>query len=122
MKKLALISVVFLVACTHLAPNQRMGNDLNYLSLRDKRDAERQAQMLEPGTGRVLGQVSSERCHGSLFEDAPEEKTLIMDLKAEAYRLGANGLTNVQIEKQSALGQGCWHILKATANMVAKDN
>lgn len=119
MKKLAVLSVLFLVACTHLAPNQRLGNDLNYLSLRDKRDAERQVQMVQPGVGRVVGQVSSERCHGSLFEDAPEEKTLIMDLKAEAYRLGANGLRDVQIQKDTALGQGCWHILKATANMVA---
>lgn len=111
-----------MLGCTHLAPNQRVGNDLNYLSLRDKRDAERQVQIVESGVGRVLGQVSSERCHSSLFDDAPEEKTLIMDMKAEAYRLGASGLTDLHIEKQSALGQGCWHILKATASMVAQEN
>lgn len=111
-----------MVGCTHLAPNQRLGNDLSYLSLRDKRDAERKVEVVEPGIGRVLGQVSTERCHGSLFDEAPDEKTLIMDMKAEAYRLGANGLSDVHIEKESALGQGCWHILKGRANMIARDN
>lgn len=53
-----------------------------------------------------------------MFSEAPEDKSLIVDIRAEAYRLGANAITDIKVEKRGAMGEGCWNIYKATANML----
>lgn len=101
-------------------PGALEGNDLSHLSLRDKRMADSKVKVLQaqPQTSSSLGQVSSKRCQSSMFSEAPEEKTLIVDMKAEAYRLGANAISDVKIEQQGAMGDGCWNVYTATANML----
>ncbi len=96
------------------------GNDLSHLSLRDKRMADKKVQVLDakPSVSNSLGTVSSKRCQSSMFSETPEEKTLIVDMKAEAYRLGANAISDIKIEQQGAVGDGCWNVFTATANML----
>ena len=109
-----------LSGCSSVPEGQVAGNDMNHLSLRDKRMAEKQVQVLEttPSSFTSLGEVASERCQPSMFSEAPEDKSLIVDMRAEAYRLGANAITDIKVEKRGAMGKGCWNIYKATANML----
>jgi hypothetical protein len=107
-------------ACSTL-PGTLTGNDLNHLSLRDKRMAEKTVKVLvEPPKqiALVLGKVESKRCQSTVFSDAPDEKTLLVDMKAEAYRLGANAISEVTIKQDGAMGDGCWKLFTATANML----
>lgn len=108
-----------LTGCSSM-PGALEGNDLSHLSLRDKRMADNKVKVLQaqPQTSSSLGKVSSKRCQSSMFSEAPEEKTLIVDMKAEAYRLGANAISDVKIEQQGAMGDGCWNVYTATANML----
>ncbi|MFY0640323.1 MAG: hypothetical protein JXR16_04690 [Bermanella sp.] len=108
-----------LTGCSSM-PGALEGNDLSHLSLRDKRMADNKVKVLQaqPQTSSSLGKVSSKRCQSSMFSEAPEEKTLIVDMKAEAYRLGANAISDVKIEQQGAVGDGCWNVFTATANML----
>lgn len=101
-------------------PGALEGNDLSHLSLRDKRMADKKVQVLDaqPKASSTIGQVSSKRCQSSMFSEAPEEKTLLVDMKAEAYRLGANAISDVKIQQQGAMGDGCWNVFTATANML----
>lgn len=113
-------SLLAMGACSSM-PGTLSGNDLSHLSLRDKRMADKQVQVVasEPEqAGIILGQVESKRCQSSMFSDVPEEKTMLVDMKAEAYRLGANAITDVKIEQKSAVGEGCWNVFTATANML----
>lgn len=118
---LVLISLFALTitGCSSM-PDALEGNDLSHLSLRDKRMADSKVKVLDaqPKSSSTLGQVSTKRCQSSMFSEAPEEKTLIVDMKAEAYRLGANAISNVKIEQQGAVGDGCWNVFTATANML----
>jgi hypothetical protein len=108
-----------LVGCSSM-PGALEGNDLSHLSLRDKRMADKKVQVLDtqPKASSAIGQVSSKRCQSSMFSEAPEEKTLLVDMKAEAYRLGANAISDVKIQQQGAMGDGCWNVFTATANML----
>lgn len=106
--------------CSSVPEGQVAGNDMSHLSLRDKRMAEKQVQVLEttPSAATPMGEVVSERCQPSMFSEAPEDKSLIVDMRAEAYRLGANAITDIKVEKRGAMSEGCWNIYKATANML----
>jgi len=42
---------------------------------------------------------------------------LIGDFKIQAYAKGADGISNITIEKNSALMKNCWYMLEGTANM-----
>ena len=108
-----------LVGCSSM-PGALEGNDLSHLSLRDKRMADKKVKVLatQPKASSALGKVSSKRCQSSMFSEAPEEKTLLVDMKAEAYRLGANAISDVKIVQQGAMGEGCWNVFSATANML----
>jgi len=101
-------------------PGTLEGNDLSHLSLRDKRMADKKVDVLpkRPEGSNSLGQVVSKRCQSSMFSEVPEEKTLIVDMKAEAYRLGANAISDVNIQQEGAVGEGCWAVFTATANML----
>jgi hypothetical protein len=115
--------VLFLLAmgaCSSM-PGTLTGNDLSHLSLRDKRMADKTVKVLvEPPqqVAVVLGKVESKRCQNTVFSDAPDEKTLLVDMKAEAYRLGANAISDVTIKDDGAMGNGCWKLFTATANML----
>lgn len=117
---LAVVFAALMSGCASMPEGQIAGNDMSHLSLRDKRMAEKQVQVLEtvPAQSTSLGEVVSERCQASMFSEAPEDKNLIVDMRAEAYRLGANAITDVKVEKRGAMGEGCWNIYKATANML----
>ena len=107
-------------ACSSM-PGTLSGNDLSHLSLRDKRMADKQVKVLSDApqqVGIVLGKVESKRCQSSMFSETPEEKTMLVDMKAEAYRLGANAISDVEIKQQGAMGEGCWNVFTATANML----
>ncbi len=121
MKKLVLtLPLVILTACSSIPEGQVAGNDMSHMSLRDKRMSEKQVKVLDaqPAQATELGEISAERCQVSMFSEAPEDKSLIVDMRAEAYRLGANAITDIKVEKHGAMGEGCWNIYKATANML----
>lgn len=127
MKSPLLLTQAFVVTCLlamgacSTMPGTLNGNDLSHLSLRDKRMADKQVTILEAApqqVGVVLGKVESKRCQNTMFSEAPEEKTMLVDMKAEAYRLGANAISDVKIEQQGAMGDGCWNVYTATANML----
>lgn len=116
---IVIVCLLAMGACSSM-PGALSGNDLSHLSLRDKRMADKKVQVLEnaPQSVAVLGTVQSKRCQDSMFSEAPEEKTMLVDMKAEAYRLGANAISDVKIEQKGAMGEGCWNVYTATANML----
>ncbi len=113
------LSILLLAGCSAV-PGTLSGNDLTHLSLRDKRMSDKTVEVLTqaPKSADVLGQVVSERCQSTLFSEAPVEKTLLVDMKAEAYRLGANAISDVKISQEGAMGEGCWNKFTATASML----
>ena len=115
-----LVLSIFLLAGCSSVPGTLSGNDLSHLSLRDKRMSDKTIEVLTqaPQSANVLGEVVSERCQSTLFSEAPLEKTLLVDMKAEAYRLGANAISDVKISQEGAMGEGCWNKFTATANML----
>lgn len=116
---IVIFSLLMMGACSSM-PGTLDGNDLSHLSLRDKRMAQKKVKVVEttPAKASALGLVQSKRCQSTVFSEAPEEKTLLVDIKAEAYRLGANALSDVKIEQVGAMGDGCWNLYTATANML----
>ncbi len=118
-KLITLLPIIFIIACSSM-PGTIEGNDLSHLSLRDKRLSDKKVSVLKevPAQVDVLGVVVSERCQSTVFSEAPLEKTLLVDMKAEAYRLGANAISDIKIEQRGAMGEGCWNIVKASANML----
>ena len=116
---IVILCLLAMGACSSM-PGALSGNDLSHLSLRDKRMAHKKVQVLEnaPQAGAVIGKVESKRCQNTMFSETPEEKTMLVDMKAEAYRLGANAISDVKIEQKGAMGEGCWNVFTATANML----
>ncbi len=116
---LVLIPLLFVTGCSSM-PGVLEGNDLSHLSLRDKRMSDKKVKVLEstPAQSQVLGQVSSQRCQSTAFSETPLEKTLLVDMKAEAYRLGANALGAVTLTQRGAVGEGCWNVFTASADML----
>ena len=122
LKYITILPIVFIMACSSM-PGTLEGNDLSHLSLRNKRLSDHNVSVLKvmPAQENVLGVVVSERCQSTVFSDLPSEKTLLIDMKAEAYRLGANAITDFKIEQRGAIGEGCWNIIKATAKILVVD-
>lgn len=113
---LALI-VLLCVGCATYSSNMRVGNDMSYTSVGDQRAASRSIQVLETvsSTATALGVVDAGRCHRSFVETAPAEQVVLLDLKIAAYVLGADAISDVKIEKQSALTKNCWYMLDGEA-------
>ena len=92
---------------------------MSYASLSDQREASKSIQVVDsaPSGSKSLGVVDAGRCHRSFVETSPAEQMVLLDLKIAAYALGADAITDVHIEKQSALTKNCWYMLdgKATA-------
>lgn len=107
----------FSIGCSTYSSNMRVGNDMSYASLGDQRAASRTISVLEsaPSDSSDLGTIDAGRCHRSFVETAPAEAAVLMDLKIAAYVLGADAITDVSIEKQSALTKNCWYMLDGEA-------
>lgn len=123
--KSSLLAIVLLgTGCATYSSNMRLGNNMSYASLGDQRTASQTIQILEsiPAGSTDLGEVDAGRCHRSLMETVPAEQAVLLDLKIAAYALGADAITGVKIEKQSALTKNCWYMLdgKARALRLAK--
>ena len=95
----------------------RIGNDMSYASLGDQRTASQTIKVLDatPSGAEDLGVVDAGRCHRSFVESSPAEQAVLLDLKIAAFVLGADAITNVAIEKQSALTKNCWYMLGGKA-------
>ncbi len=122
MKAVGILLVSVLAAgCSSFSSNMQVGNEQSYLSLKDQREAVRAVRQYAvlPSGAEVLTEVSASRCHRSFVEDAPEEATLLNDLKIAAYAQGADGITAVQVTKESALSRNCWYVLNGTAKAFA---
>jgi uncharacterized protein YbjQ (UPF0145 family) len=103
--------------CGSHSSNLQVGNEQSYASLKDQREAVRTVKQAEnlPNGASVLGSVSAGRCHRSFVEEAPDEATVITDLKVAAYAKGADGITDVKVSKESGLNRNCWYVLGGTA-------
>lgn len=111
------VAAVMGSGCATYSSNMRVGNDMSYASLGDQRAASQTIQVLEtaPPGATDLGEVDAGRCHRSFVETAPAEQGVLLDLKIAAYALGADAITGVNIEKQSALTKNCWYMLDGKA-------
>lgn len=105
------------MGCSSHSSNLQVGNEQSYASLKDQREAVRTVKIYDalPAGAEVVGNVSAGRCHRSFVEQAPEESTVLTDLKIAAYAQGADGITGVAISKDSGLNRNCWYVLGGTA-------
>lgn len=103
--------------CATYSSNVRVGNDMSYASLSDQREASKTITVYQtpPEESEVIGTIDAGRCHRSFVETNPAEQTVLLDLKLAAYALGADAISNVMIEKQSALTKNCWYMLDGKA-------
>lgn len=117
LKALSVFAALSLTGCSTYSSNMRVGNDMSYTSLGNQRDASRTIQVLDsaPSNAKSLGIVDAGRCHRSFVETSPAEQVVLMDLKIAAFALGADAITDVKIEKQSALTKNCWYMLDGRA-------
>ena len=115
-----LIASTFLAGCSTYSSNMRVGNDISYASISDQREAVRTVKVYDtmPDGAEVLGPVDAGRCHRSFVEESPSETVVMTDLKIAAYTMGADGLTNVSVEKTSALTKNCWYMLDARGTAI----
>ncbi|MCQ4310692.1 hypothetical protein NAV33_02100 [Pseudomonas stutzeri] len=123
MRSLAIsLTLLALSGCSSYSSNLQVGNGQSYLSLKDQREAVRLVKVYDalPSGAEVLGEVSAGRCHRSFVEQAPSEATVITDLKVAAYAQGADGITSINVSKDSGLNRNCWYVLggRATAFML----
>jgi len=123
---LGLASLIgLLTGCGSHSSNLQVGNEQSYASLKDQREAVRTVKQYDtlPAGAEVLTEVSAGRCHRSFVEEAPQESTVLIDLKVAAFAQGADGITGVTIAKESGLNRNCWYVLsgKAQAFALRKD-
>lgn len=114
---ISILALILLCGCSTYSSNMRVGNDMSYASLGDQRAASRTIDVLNsaPENSVDLGTIDAGRCHRSFVETAPAEQAVLLDLKIAAYALGADAITDVKIEKQSALTKNCWYMLDGQA-------
>lgn len=106
-----------LLGCGSHSSNLQVGNEQSYASLKDQREAVRAVKQYDslPAGAEVLTEVSAGRCHRSFVEEAPQESTVLIDLKVAAFAQGADGITGVTIGKESGLNRNCWYVLSGKA-------
>lgn len=106
-----------IAGCSSHSSNLQVGNEQSYASIKDQREAVRTVKVYDtlPKGAEVVSKVSAGRCHRSFVEQAPEEATVLIDLKVAAYAQGADGITDVAISKDSGLNRNCWYVLGGTA-------
>ncbi len=118
---IALAATALIAGCSTYSSNMRVGNDMSHVSLSDQREASRVIKVYDtiPAGAEVLGEVDAGRCHRSFVETSPAENIVLLDLKIAAYAMGADGIADVTIGKESALTKNCWYMLDASAKAVA---
>lgn len=118
---LALVATAFIAGCSTYSSNMRVGNDMSYVSLSDQREAARSIKVYDtlPDGAELLGEIDAGRCHRSFVETSPEESVVMLDLKVAAFAMGADGIYDVQIAKESALTKNCWYMLDASAKAIS---
>lgn len=111
------VACVVLAGCANNSANMRVGTDMSYMSLKDQREASlsvREYPALPQGAEKI-GTVDASRCHRNTLQAQPSDAELKLDLKVAAYARGADGITDIQIERSSGLLQNCWAIINGTA-------
>ncbi len=121
----ALVSGVGLTAgCANNSANMRVGTDMTYMSLKDQREASLTVgeYATSPTGAQNLGTVDASRCHRNSLQAQPTDTEIKLDLKAAAYARGANGISDIQIERTTGLLLNCWAIIngRATALNISK--
>lgn len=106
-----------LTGCGSHSSNLQVGNEQSYASLKDQREAVRTVKVYQaqPDGAELVSEVSAGRCHRSFVEEAPSEASVLIDLKVAAFAQGADGITDVTIEKESGLNRNCWYVLTGKA-------
>lgn len=115
-----ILASLVLSGCSTYSSNTRVGNGMSYASISDQREAVRTVKVYDsmPDGAEALGPVDAGRCHRSFVEEGPNKNVVMTDLKIAAYSMGADGLTDVSIDKTSALTKNCWYILDARATVI----
>lgn len=117
LRTLACVTVIALSGCATHSSNLRVGNESSLTSLSDQRDAMRAVKEFPtlPSGAETIGTVDVGRCHRSFVTSAPTRENVVADLQVAAYAKGADGITNIVIEKKSGLSDNCWYVLNGTA-------
>jgi len=70
-----------------------------------------------PEGATILGEIVAERCHRNWYDPLPGEIDLKVDLQLSAYGSGADGIADVEFDKEGVAspGQNCWKIYTAKA-------
>lgn len=107
----------FLGGCSTYSSNMMVGRDVSYTSLTGQREAANSVLVYEsmPQNSADLGLIEAGRCHRMFTETPPDEALVLLDLKVAAYARGGNGITNVNVERVSALTKNCWYMLVGQA-------
>jgi len=115
------VSALLVTGCANNSANMRVGTDTSYISLKDQREAQKTIKVFPrvPEGASSLGTVDASRCHRNSLQAPPSDAEVTLDLKAAAYARGADGITDIKIEKSSGLLQNCWAIITGTATAVA---
>ena len=114
---IAIAALLVLTGCASNSANMQVGTGMTYLSLKDQREATQAVRDYPqaPQGAKMLGQVDAARCHRNTMQSPPTDAELLLDLKVAAYARGADGITDVKIEKGTGLLQNCWSIINGTA-------
>lgn len=111
------VLVLAVSGCASNSANMKVGTDMSYASLKDQREAALTVKDYPalPEGATLVGTVDASRCHRNSLQAPPTEADLRTDLKVAAYARGADGITDVKIERSTGLLQNCWAIVNATA-------
>jgi hypothetical protein len=106
-----------LSGCANTSANMRVGTDISYLSLKDQREASIAVREYEaaPKGAENIGKVDASRCHRNTLQAPPTDTEIKVDLKVAAYARGADGITDIKIERESGLLQNCCNVINGTA-------
>jgi hypothetical protein len=113
----AIAAGLALAGCATHSANLRVGNAASMVSLSDQREAIRAVReyAVIPAGAEVIGPVDAGRCHRNWTETPPTRESVVSDLKVSAYIKGADGITDVKLEKESGLSDNCWYVLSGVA-------
>lgn len=122
MKIIAVIALTSLLAGCASNPNLvgMRGDAINKsYSLQDRRAAKLHIKVspVLPSSARAMGTITAERCHQYAQDEKPTDATLTDDLVLRAYSDGADGITNLRFERESALLKNCWHMVRGHATI-----
>ncbi len=105
--------------CSAQSGNILIGTSSYGFSLAEQREALRiiEKNNVLPVGATIIGPVDASRCHRNTLDAEPTNELIINDLKMFAYANGADGITDIQIKKESGLLSNCWYVLTGKAVM-----